>query len=185
MLQVGSFREFADADRLRALTLGGHRTHQSVAGRGSELWHRVRSGPHGDLVVRSAPAPNSRCLSLTLWCSKYAAEQKPHVAPQPHRVCGATPSSVIKWHAATWFSPNVRSSELLGTLLGKRTSWRKPTPCWWVYGLGGSPEAERVDLCSSRMDRRMAPLTIAQVYGCNGFENNDTRSAAQQFDRDT
>ena len=52
MLQVGSFRELADADRLRAkLTLGGHQALiQSVAGRGSELWHRVRLGPYGDLV---------------------------------------------------------------------------------------------------------------------------------------
>ena len=52
MLQVGSFRELADADRLRAkLTLRGHQALiQSVAGRGAELWHRVRLGPYDNLL---------------------------------------------------------------------------------------------------------------------------------------
>lgn len=52
MLQVGSFRDLADADRLRAkLTLRGHQALiQSAAGRGAELWHRVRLGPYDNLL---------------------------------------------------------------------------------------------------------------------------------------
>ena len=47
LLQVGSFRKLADADRLKArLALLGHRaTIQVVSIDGAETWHRVRVGP--------------------------------------------------------------------------------------------------------------------------------------------
>ena len=57
MLQVGSFRELADADRTcKADVRRAQSTHQSVAGRGSELWHRVRLGPYGGLSAERARA---------------------------------------------------------------------------------------------------------------------------------
>lgn len=50
MLQVGSFRDLSDADRLRAeLTLNGHDPLiQTVSVNGEGTWHRVRLGPFGD-----------------------------------------------------------------------------------------------------------------------------------------
>lgn len=53
MLQVGSFRELSDADRLRAtLTLSGHEALIQTISRGdSDTWHRVRLGPFGNLAT--------------------------------------------------------------------------------------------------------------------------------------
>ena len=46
-LQVGSFKNFADADRLRAqLTLNNFESHiQRVTINDTQTWHRVRGGP--------------------------------------------------------------------------------------------------------------------------------------------
>ena len=51
MLQVGSFRRFEDAERLKArlALLGVQAGIQKVTTGGGETWHRVRLGPYGDL----------------------------------------------------------------------------------------------------------------------------------------
>ncbi|MEJ2576322.1 MAG: SPOR domain-containing protein [Gammaproteobacteria bacterium] len=57
LLQVGSFRKAADADRLKAqLALLGFSSHvQRVEGTGSGTWHRVRTGPfEGAAELRAA-----------------------------------------------------------------------------------------------------------------------------------
>lgn len=50
LLQAGSFRRFADADRMKArlALLGVEAGIQSVELAGGETWHRVRAGPFGD-----------------------------------------------------------------------------------------------------------------------------------------
>lgn len=50
LLQAGSFRRYADADRMKAklALLGVEAGIQSVELAGGETWHRVRAGPYGD-----------------------------------------------------------------------------------------------------------------------------------------
>ncbi len=56
MLQVGSFRNLMDADRLKAqlALLGLEATIQSVSIDGAETWHRVRVGPYGQMAKLKA-----------------------------------------------------------------------------------------------------------------------------------
>jgi cell division protein FtsN len=51
MLQVGSFRRFADADKRKAslAMLGIESAIQKASGKGGGTWHRVRVGPHKDM----------------------------------------------------------------------------------------------------------------------------------------
>lgn len=58
MLQMGSFRKYSDADRLKAsLALVGIQAEiQRVDIRGGEVFHRVRSGPYGRAQVNSLRA---------------------------------------------------------------------------------------------------------------------------------
>jgi cell division protein FtsN len=53
MLQMGSFRRYADADRLKAslALVGIHAEIQRVSIKGGDIYHRVRSGPYARVEV--------------------------------------------------------------------------------------------------------------------------------------
>ena len=53
MLQVGSFRKLAEADRLKAslALIGLQADIQTVAINGGDRWHRVRLGPYASVQM--------------------------------------------------------------------------------------------------------------------------------------
>ena len=70
MLQMGSFRKYADADRLKAnLALVGIEAEiQRVTVNGGEVFHRVRSGPYGRKQVNSLRALSSPWKMIAARC---------------------------------------------------------------------------------------------------------------------
>ena len=65
-LQVGSFRQFADADRLKAqLALNGIQSHiQRITINESQTWHRVRVGPFNSARKMDTVRGRLRALSF-------------------------------------------------------------------------------------------------------------------------